>query len=181
MLQVDLSKYDNSGYHFGGGFKKLLWYFINVLFFNTLFPFPSSIKVRLLKAFGAKIGDGVVIKPIINIKYPWFLEIGHHCWLGEGVWIDNLAKVTIGNHVTVSQGAYLLTGSHDYRKTTFDLMLGEITLEDGVWIGAKAVVCPGVKCSSHSVLSVGSILTKNMDSYKIYQGNPATIKRERAL
>ncbi len=131
--------------------------------------------------FGAKVGVGVVIKPNVNIKYPWFLEVGSHCWIGEGVWIDNLAKIIIGNNVILSQDSYLLTGSHDYKITTFDLMLGEILLEDGVWIGAKAIVCPGVKCHSHSVLSVGSIATQDMDPYTIYQGNPAIVKREREI
>lgn len=178
---VDLSQYDNSEYDSGGTIKKVLWYFISIVFFNTMLPFPSFFKVKLLRIFGAKIGIGVVIKPAVYIKYPWFLEIGNHCWIGEKVWIDNLVKVAIGHHVTLSQGSYLLTGSHDYKKTSFDLMLGEIILEDGVWIGAKAIVCPKVKCNSHSVLAVASIATQNMDSYKIYQGNPAKVKRERVV
>ncbi len=181
MKAVDLSRYDNSKFYAGGSIKRLLWYFINFSFFNTALPFPSSFKIKLLKIFGAKVGIACVIKPTVNIKYPWYLEIGDHCWIGEGVWIDNLAKIVIGNHVILSQGSYLLTGSHDYKKITFNLMLGEIWLEDGVWIGAKAIVCPGVKCNSHSVLSVGSIATQDMDPYKIYQGNPAIVKRERVV
>ncbi len=181
MSRINLSLYDNSEYEPGNRFKRLLWYFINKLFFNTFLPFPSTFKVSLLKLFGAKVGAAVVIKPAVNIKYPWFLEIGNHCWIGEGVWIDNLAKVAIGNHVILSQGAYLLTGSHDYKKITFDLILGEITIEDGVWIGAKAIVCPGVKCNSHSVLAVGSVAIKNLDPYTINQGNPAQPKRKRVI
>ena len=107
--------------------------------------------------------------------------IGDNCWIGEDVWIDNLAKVTIGNHVCLSQGSYLLTGSHNYKKETFDLLLGEIVLEDGVWIGAKATVCPGVTCKSHSILAVGSIATKDLEEYGVYQGNPAVWKRKREI
>ena len=131
--------------------------------------------------FGAKIGQAVVIKPDVNIKYPWFLAIGNDCWIGEGVWIDNLAQVTIGSNVVLSQGAYLLTGSHDYKKEAFDLILGKIVLEDGVWIGAKATVCPSVTCKSHSVLAVGSTATRDLEAYSIYQGNPAIKKRERVI
>jgi putative colanic acid biosynthesis acetyltransferase WcaF len=149
--------------------------------FKTMLPFPSSLKSKVLRAFGAKVGNGVVIKPNVNIKYPWFLEIGDHCWIGEGVWIDNLANVILGDNVVLSQGAYLLTGSHDYKKEAFDLLLGEIVLEDGVWIGEKATVCPGVTCESHSVLSVGSVATKDLEAYSIYQGNPAVKKRERVI
>jgi putative colanic acid biosynthesis acetyltransferase WcaF len=152
-----------------------------MIFFKTLLPFPSSFKVKLLRQFGATVGSGVVIKPDVNIKYPWFLEIGDDCWIGEGVWVDNLAKVTIGSNVVLSQGAYLLTGSHDYTKESFDLMLNEIILEDGVWIGAKATVCPGVVCKSHAVLAVGSVATKELKAFSVYQGNPAVCKRERKV
>ena len=48
-----------------------------------------------------------------------------------------------------------------------------LTIEDGVWIGAKSVVCPGLKMLSHSILTVGSVLTKDAEAYTIYQGNPA--------
>ena len=131
--------------------------------------------------FGAKVGSVVVVKPSVSVKYPWFLSVGDNCWIGEGVWIDNLSQVTIGNNVCLSQDSYLLTGSHNYKKETFDLILGEIILEDGVWIGAKAVVCPGVICKSHSVLSVGSVATQDLEEYGIYQGNPAVLKRKRQI
>ena len=135
--------------------------------------------IRLLKAFGAKVGVGVVIKPSVSIKYPCILSIGNHVWIGENVWIDNLTDVTIGSHVCLSQGVMLLTGNHNYTKPTFDLMVGKIILEDGVWLGALSVVCPGVTCGSHSVLSVGSVATKDLEAYGIYQGNPAMKVRER--
>ena len=181
MNKVQLNQYNNDHYQPGNAVKKTLWYFTNMLFFKTMLPFPSSFKVKLLKLFGAKVGQGVVVKPNVNIKYPWFLEIGDHVWIGEGVWIDSLTKVTIGSHVSLSQDVYLLTGSHDYKKETFDLILGEIVLEEGVWIGAKATVCPGVTCKSHSVLAVGSVATGDLEAYGVYQGNPAVKKRERSL
>ena len=99
MKIVKLNKYKHHQ-NFGTSLKKILWYFTNMLFFKTIFPFPSSFKVKLLKLFGAKIGGNVVIKPNINIKYPWFLIIGDNCWIGEDVWIDNLANVKIGNNVS---------------------------------------------------------------------------------
>ena len=181
MNKIQLNKYNNDWYHPGGTSRKTLWYFTNMIFFKTLLPFPSFFKVKLLKLFGAQVGKSVVIKPNVNIKYPWFLEIDSNVWIGEGVWIDNLAAVKVGSNVVLSQGAYLLTGSHDYKKESFDLMLGEIVLEEGVWIGAKAIVCPGVTCKSHSVLAVGSTATKDLEAYGVYQGNPAVIKRQRFI
>ena len=179
--KVDLAAYNNSWYNPGNSVKRLLWYFANELVLkNTFIPF-SFLRKLLLTMFGAKIGKGVVIKPGVNIKYPWYLEIGDHCWLGEHVWIDNLAKVTIEDHVCISQGAMLLCGNHNYKKTTFDLMVNEIILEEGVWIGAKAVVCSGVKCKTHAILSVGSIANVDLEPYTIYQGNPAKKIRKRTL
>ncbi|TLV02663.1 WcaF family extracellular polysaccharide biosynthesis acetyltransferase [Dyadobacter luticola] len=180
--QTNLSGYNIDWFNPGGGFVKLLsWYIVNRLFFNTYIPYPSSFKIMLLKMFGAKIGIGIVIKPKVNIKYPWFLKIGNHCWIGEDVWIDNLTLVTIESNVCLSQGCMLLTGNHDYTRSTFDLKVGPITLEDGVWIGAKATVCPNVTAYSHAVLTVNSVATSNLDAYGIYQGNPAKYVKTRTI
>ena len=180
-MKTDLSTYNNTWYKPGSTLKILLWYFVNVLFFiNPLNPI-SSLKVFLLKLFGAKIGSGVVIKPGVNIKYPWLLTIGDYSWIGEKVWIDNLAKVTIGKHVCVSQEAMLLCGNHNYKKTTFDLLVSEITIDDGAWVGAKTVVCPGVNIKSHAILTVNSVATKTLEAYYIYQGNPARQIRKREI
>ena len=84
-------------------------------------------KRTLLRLFGANVGRGVVLKPRVTIKYPWKLAVGEHSWIGENVWIDNLGQVTIGNHCCLSQGALLLCGNHNYKKATFDLMVGDIT------------------------------------------------------
>jgi len=102
-------------------------------------------------------------------------------WIGERVWIENLAKVTIGSHVCLSQGAMIMTGNHNYKKSTFDLMVAPVTLEDGVWIGAQATVCPGVTCRSHSVLSMKSLTNKDLSANGIYAGNPAVKIRERDI
>ena len=181
MKKTDLSKYNNSWYHPGKKVVCVLWYFINVVFFVSHIIPLSGLKVWLLKLFGAKVGHSVVIKPGVNIKYPWKLVIGDYSWIGEDVWIDNLAKVTIGNNVCISQGAMLLCGNHNYKKTTFDLMVNEIILEEGVWIGAKSVVCPGVTCKTHAILSVGSIANIDLEPYTIYQGNPAKKIRNRVI
>lgn len=181
-IKVDLSRYNNDWYsHGASSAKRVIWLIVNALFFiNPLNP-VNSIKVWLLRIFGSKIGKGVIIKPGVNIKHPWYLTIGDNTWIGENVWIDNLVSVSIGCNVSISQGALLLTGSHNYKHVTFDLIVKEICVEDGVWIGAKSIVCPGVTCQSHSILTVGSIATKDLDAYCIYQGNPAEKKRERIL
>ena len=181
MRKVNLNSYRNEWYQPGNKFKILFWNFINIIFFiNPLFPI-SKIKVLLLRLFGAKIGKGVLIKPNVNIKYPWLLIIDDHTWIGENVWIDNLAKVSIGKNVCISQGAMLLCGNHDYKKSSFDLIVGEINIEEGAWVGAQSVVCPGVTLKSHAILAVSSVANKDLDSYFIYQGNPAVKIRERKI
>ena len=179
--QTDLSRFDNSWYRPGPRWKVVVWFLINALFIKSYVPVPVAVKVLLLRWFGATIGTGCVVKPGVNIKYPWLLTVGNQVWIGEQVWIDNLSTVTIGNNVCLSQGAMLLTGNHDYRRTAFDLTTRPIVLEDGVWIGAKAVVCAGVTCGSHAVLAVGSVATRALDSYGIYQGNPAVFVRQRTI
>jgi len=171
-MKTDLRTYNNSWYNPGNFFKRFLWMYINVIFFkSSFFPF-NSLKVFLLRLFGSKIGNGVVIKPSVNIKYPWKLIVGDYVWIGEDVWIDNLDNVIIGNHTCISQGALLLCGNHNYKKSSFDLIIKPITIEEGVWIGAKSVVCGGVTCYSHSVLTVASVATNSLEAYSIYQGNP---------
>lgn len=139
------------------------------------------VKVLLLRAFGARIGRGLVIKNRVNIKLPWKLKVGNHVWLGEDAWIDNLNNVLLGDNVCISQGALLLTGNHDYTTAAFYYRNAPVVVEDGAWIGAKAVVCPGVVVGSHAILTVGSIATKAMEAYGIYQGNPAKLVRQRTI
>jgi len=75
MKKVDLGNYNSDDYKPGSTLKKAL-------------PFLSKIKALLLNKFGASIEYNVVIKPNVNIKYPWFLRVGSNVWIGEGVWIE---------------------------------------------------------------------------------------------
>ncbi len=180
-MNVDLSTYNNSSFNTGSSIKKFCWYYTSIFFFrNALFPF-YGFKLFLLKLFGAKVGKGVIIKPNVNIKYPWLLSIGNYSWIGENVWIDNLDMVSIGNNVCISQGALLLSGNHNYKVPAFDLITKPIALEDGVWIGAKAMVCGGAVCHSHSILTVGSITATDMEAFYIYKGNPAVKFKPRII
>lgn len=176
-----LSLFNNSWYKPGKGFLVLIiWFFVNACLIKTAHPF-SFLRIFLLRLFGAKIGEGVVIKPNVNVKYPWRLKIGKDVWIGENVWIDNLDDVSIADNVCISQGALLLSGNHNYKKQSFDLMIAPIIIEEGVWIGAKSVVTGGTICKSHAVLSVASVAPKLLESYWVYQGNPAIKIRERII
>lgn len=181
-MRVELNNFSNSWYSPKANFsKRLIWFVIGRVVINTYFPNPQWFKRMLLRIFGAKIGKGVILKPKVNIKYPWLLSIGDYSWIGEKVWIDNLVPVKLETNCCISQGAMLLTGNHNYKKASFDLITGEIKLEEGVWVGAKSTVCPGVTMKSHSILTVGSILSHDAEAYAIYQGNPAVKVRMREI
>ena len=160
---------------------RLLWYVCAAIFFNSNALLPYSTKRSLLRFFGAKIGVGVVIKPHVHIKHPWKLVVGDYSWIGEYVWIDNLDSVQIGSNVCLSQGALILSGNHDYKSTSFNLILKPIEIKDGAWVGAKSVVTQGVKIGSHAVLSVGSVASSDMEEFGIYRGNPAEFIKRRQI
>ena len=137
--------------------KYTIWYLISMLLVNTSIPL-SKLKIFILRLFGAKIKDGVVINSKINVKFPWNLSVGSDCWIGNDVWIDNTEMVTIGNDCCISQGVYLVTGNHDFKKETFDYYGKEIVIESHSWIGAKSIICPGVVIKKGSFIKVGSII-----------------------
>ena len=184
LVAVDLSSYRNPpGHNKGRGIAvRVAWHFVNALFFeNSLNP-SSGIKIGLLKLFGAKVGRGVIIKPGVNIKHPWFLTIGDHTWIGERAWLDNtFAPITLGSHVCLSQGVYLCTGNHDWSDTAFGLLERPLTVENGAWIGAGASVLPGAFIAEHSVITGGTVISKPTEPYTIYAGNPAQAVKKRFI
>lgn len=154
----NLKNFSNPEYIPGSFLKRLSWYFCSRIFFETFFPYPISLKKKLLAIFGAKIGDGLIIKPKVQIKYPWFLEIGNHVWIGEGSWIDNIGKVYIGDNVCISQGVFFETGSHNFKSDKFDLIVGKISIGNNVWIGCKCIILPGAMIKDNSIVYGGRIL-----------------------
>jgi putative colanic acid biosynthesis acetyltransferase WcaF len=122
-----------------------------------------------------------VIKPGVRVKYPWKLKMGNHCWLGEDSWIDNIAPVILGDNVCISQGAYLCTGSHDWRDPAFGLIALPISIEDGAWVAARASVAPGVVIGRCAVVGFGAVVTRDIPSREIHSGNPAVLVRFREI
>src|SRR6516162_6346266 len=110
------------------------WYMVKCLLFLSHWPFPSRLKCVLLRSFGARIGKGVLIKPRVNIHFPWKLTVGDFTWIGEEVFILNFEPVCIGAHCCISQRAFLCTGNHDYRQEHMPYRNAPITIEDGAWI-----------------------------------------------
>jgi len=148
------------------------WYLMKCLLFLTPLPVPSAIKRWVLRWFGAQVGRGVVIKPRVNIHFPWKLSIGDHTWIGEEVSILNFEPVKIGAHCCISQRVFLCGGNHDYRVPDMRYRNRPITINDGVWIGAQAFVAADVTIGREAVIMVGSVVTRNQPIQMVCSGNP---------
>jgi putative colanic acid biosynthesis acetyltransferase WcaF len=171
---MDLSQYSVAHFDRGASrLKEAAWLAVKSVFFQTVWPWPSALRVFFLRAFGAKIGSGVVIRSRVNITFPWRLSVGDHVWIGEEVLILSLAPVSIGSNVCISQRAFLCTGTHDFHSETFDLKTKPVTLRDGCWIAAQAFVAPGVEVGAGSVVSAGSVVLENVPPRSVVRGNPA--------
>ena len=181
-MNVDLSSYSPGRFDRGASRgRELVWLLVSLVLFRLCPLSLSPLKRVVLRIFGARIGRNVTIKPQVKITFPWKLEIGDHVWLGEECWLLNLERITIGNNVCISQRAFLCTGSHNYKSPSFDLIVKPITLEDGSWIGAGAWVGPGVTAGVQSILTAGSVTTKDLEPGGIYRGNPAVFLRPRII
>lgn len=159
--------------------KEICWYFVKMLFFLTAFPYPKAFKVKLLKLFGAQVGKGVVIKPRVNIHFPWKLSIGDHVWIGEEAFILNFEPITIESHVCISQRAFLCGGNHDYRIPNMPYRNGPITLESGSWVGACSFIGPNVTVGTDAVITVGSVVTSNVEPNTVTRISPLGFKKPR--
>jgi putative colanic acid biosynthesis acetyltransferase WcaF len=180
--RVRLAEFRNDWYDPGRSLAiRVLWLALNRGFLATSLPWPSRIKATLLRAFGARVGSGVVIKPRVNVKYPWNLVIGDDVWVGEGVWIDSLAQVTVRSDACLSQGVMIETGNHDWSKPAFDLIVKEVVVEEGAWAAVKSLLLPGSRLATHAILGAGSVLSGTTEPYGVYVGVPAVKVKERVI
>jgi putative colanic acid biosynthesis acetyltransferase WcaF len=181
-MTPDLSSFDNSWYSPGRPRAvRALWFFLGLPLQRCSLQPGSAVRAVLLRLFGARVGPGVVIKPGVRVKYPWHLSVGAHAWIGEDVWIDNLAPVALGDHACVSQGAYLGTGNHDWSDPAFGLFVRPVTLAGGAWVGARSVICPGVSLGECAIAAAGSVVSANIPPFEIHAGNPASFVKSRRI
>lgn len=139
---------------------------------------PMPLRLKLLRAFGATIGKGVVFRHEVKVHWPWKLSVGDHSWIGEGTWILNLEPVSIGSNVCVSQGVLLCTGSHDLRSPTFEFDNAPITIEDGAWVAARATVLRGCRIGADAVVGACALVTRDIAAGDIVLAPRATVKQQ---
>jgi putative colanic acid biosynthesis acetyltransferase WcaF len=162
-------------------FVRALWLIVEAFVLLNPVLVSYRFKIAVLRLFGATIGEGLVIKPGVHVKYPWRLRIGDNCWIGERAWIDNMEDVKLGSDVVVSQGAYLCTGNHDWSDPTMPLAPSPILVQDGAWLGAFARVAPGATIAVGSVVALGGVVFSDTEPWGIYRGNPAERVGTRSL
>jgi putative colanic acid biosynthesis acetyltransferase WcaF len=143
-----------------------LWYLVEYFLVTNPLQVSSKIRVLALKAFGAKIGQGVIFRPRTRVKFPWNLTIGNDCWIGEGVWFHNQDHITIGDDVCISQETFLTTGSHRY-KTDMGLITKPIVIEDGVWIASRCTVLGGSVVRKSSLVPTNCVVGNHIEAGKI--------------
>ena len=158
-----------TGFTLLGKIRLGLWFFVQHLFFKS--PVLHSMFRRLLlRLFGASVGSGVLIRRGVRVHFPWNLEIGDDCWIGEEVWFINHEKITIGSNVCISQRSIICSGGHDYRSASLEYAHKPVVIKDGAWVCLDAKVLPGVTIGECSVVSAGEIVRKSLPDYSMLVG-----------
>ncbi len=158
-----------TGFTLLGKIRLGLWFLVQNLFFKSPLM-PSKLRPGLLRFFGSSIGRGVLIRRGVKIHFPWNLEIGDDCWIGEEVWFINHEKITIGSDVCISQRSIICSGGHDYRSISLEYAHKPVVIKDGAWVCLDAKVLSGVTIGECSVVSAGEIARKSLPDYSMLVG-----------
>jgi putative colanic acid biosynthesis acetyltransferase WcaF len=161
-LSWSLRGFTGAGYDKGRSVGwQAAWYSVQYLVFRQWWC-PARLRSAILRAFGADVAEGVLIRHNVRITWPWKLSIGANTWVGEGVWILNLAPVTIGSDTCLSQEAFLCTGSHQMNSSTFEFDNGPIVVGDNVWLATQSLVLRGVTVGDRSVVGARAVVRHDL-------------------
>ena len=138
-------------------------------------------RLLCLKAFGAKIYGRPFIFPSARIYAPFNLEVHDRACIGPLVNVYNLGKVVLGKNSVVSQETMLCGGTHDLSLLSLPLLIGDIELGEEAFIGARALILPGVSVGHGAVVGAGAVVAKDVEPWTMVAGNPAKFLKKRAL
>lgn len=180
MQLQDLSQY-NTPKNFRGRTKIVvqLWWLTQSILFNNSPQVLYGWRRFLLRLFGAEIGKGVIIRPSVQITYPWKIKIGDYSWIGDNVVLYSLGEIKIGSNTVISQRSYLCTGSHDYSKIDFPIFSKKISIGNQCWLATDVYVGPGISIMDGTIVGARSSVFKDLPSNKICLGSPAKIIKDR--
>lgn len=180
-VKVELANYKNSLSR-KHQILRLLW---NIVWNVFARPLPRSVGKRwknfLLRLFGAKIAKTAHIYSSAKVYYPPNLIMGEYSCLASGVDCYNVAPIIIGDNVTISQGAYLCTASHDISDSSYHLITSPIKIENQAWVAAKAYIGMGVTIGEGAVVGATASVYKDVEPWTIVGGNPAKVIGERKI
>lgn len=177
-----LDLFDPSGFNRGKPkWVEIAWYLVKGFFFLSSFPWPSWLKRRILILFGAKIGEKLYIRPRVNIHFPWKLDIGDHCWIGDRCELLNLEPIVMESHVALAHDVYLAAGGHDIRSISMQYENKPIYICTGVWIATRAFVGPGVTVGRGSVVAACAVVIRDVEDFVVVAGNPARFIAHRVI
>lgn len=160
---------------------RVLWWPFQIFFLNGTGRVLSPIRIICLKLFGAKIPGKTLVMDGVKVWYPWNLTLMPYSAVGKGVELYNFAPVYIGEQVTISQGSFLCTASHDYTHPHMPLIYKPIVIREQSWIAANSFIGPDVTVAEGCVIGACSVLTKNTDAWYVYAGNPAVKIKQRHI
>lgn len=153
--------------------RRLIW-MATWLFVFRFTPVPlHGWRTFVLRCFGAQIGKHAAIYPDVRLWAPWNLELGTNVTVGGGVELYCVGKIKLGNRVIVSQRSFLCTATHDIHSASFDLVAGDIVVEENAWIAAEALIGPGVTIGTNAVVAARAVVFRNVESSQVVAGNPA--------
>lgn len=159
---------------------RILWALVRPAF--SLSPrFIHGWRPFVLRMVGARVGSEVQVDPSVEIFAPWALEIGDQSSIGHGATLYNLGPIKIGRQATISQGAHLCAGTHDYTRADFPLLKPPIVVGDQAWICADAFVGPGVSVGEGAVVAARAVVVRDVPPWTVVAGNPARFIKERGL
>src|ERR1700730_1972622 len=133
----------------------------------------------LLHLFGCRIGKGVLVRPTVEITYPWKVSIGDFSWIGDGVTLYSLGEIHIGDNVAISQNSYICTGSHDMQTPAFEICQKPVVIESQVWIATDVFLAPGVHVGLGAVVGARSTVLHDLPPMMFCVGSPAKPVRPR--
>lgn len=136
------------------------WAAVELLIVHNPWQVSSALRVVVLRAFGAEVGEDVLIRPRTRFKFPWKLSIGDRSWIGEGAWIHNQDQVTIGSDVVVSQEVFITTGSHAVA-ADMALITRPVRIEDGAWLATRSMVLGGTVVGRSVVVAPNTVVPPN--------------------
>jgi len=133
---------------------------------------------RLLDELLGHVGAGTVVQPPFRCDYGGRISIGAGTFINYGCVILDAAPVSIGASCQIASGVQLLTATHpldpDLRRDAWELA-HPVTVGDNVWLGAGAIVTPGVTIGDDSVVGAGSVVTRDLPAGVVAYGVPARV------